>query len=51
MNCNSCNSKNIRKRKNYSHGKSSKGVNSYTCKECNSSDIEMPKPNFFRKRR
>lgn len=50
MNCKSCNSKNIKTRKNYSHGKSSGGKITRTCKDCGSSDIEMPRVNNFRRR-
>lgn len=39
--CNDCGSINCKKRKNYSHGNSSKAKVSYICNDCNSSNIEI----------
>ncbi len=41
LKCLNCNSTNIKKRKNFSHGSGSKGKNSYVCKDCNSSSVEI----------
>jgi len=51
MICKNCNSKNIKARKNFSHGKSSGSKKSYSCKDCGSSNVEMPRVNNFRRRR
>ncbi len=50
MNCKSCNSSKIVTRKNYSHGKASGGKKVNSCKDCGSSDIEIPRANNFRRR-
>ena len=42
MKCNKCNSENIKKRKNFSHGSGSSARVNYFCGECGSSDIFKP---------
>lgn len=39
--CKKCNSKNIRSRVNYPHGKNSNAITSLSCKDCGCSDIEV----------
>ncbi len=48
--CANCNSKNIQKRKNFSHGKGSKAKTSQTCKDCGSSTIIEEPVRKFRRR-
>ena len=40
LSCKDCSSSDIKKRKNYSHGKSSKANLSYSCNKCSSTNIE-----------
>ncbi len=52
MRCLQCSGTQIKSRKNYSHGKSSKAKTSKVCGDCGSSNIEIPKPNRrFNRRR
>ncbi len=46
--CANCNSKNLTKRKNFSHGSKSKSKTSYSCKDCGSSKVtqERSRGNF-----
>lgn len=41
MNCGECSSSDIKKRKNFSHGKGSKGKTSYSCNACGSSNVKQ----------
>ena len=41
--CRKCKGTNIRSRTNYSHGKKSKPIVSFSCKNCGSLDIEEKK--------
>lgn len=40
LKCKDCDSEDIKKRKNFSHGKGSKSKTSYSCNNCNSSNVE-----------
>jgi hypothetical protein len=55
MQCKNCKSKNIKTRKNYSHGKQSKATYTKVCKDCYSTNIEVTEKNNqnqrFKKRR
>lgn len=48
--CNKCGSTNLKTRKNFTHGSSSKAKTSYICNDCNSTDIDKAtnKRNFRR---
>lgn len=48
--CAECGSENIKKRKNFSHGNTSKAKTSYLCKDCGSSKMTMPQARFARRR-
>ena len=39
--CKECNSNNMKKRKNFSHGSNSKAKVTYICKDCNSTNVEI----------
>jgi hypothetical protein len=51
MKCQKCNSRIIRSRVNYTHGKKSGGTQKLSCKECGSTDIEQEKKSFRNSKR
>ena len=51
MFCKDCKGKNIKTRKNYTHGSSSKVKKTFVCVDCNSSNVETEEKSFGRRKR
>ncbi len=51
MMCKDCKGTTVKSRTNYGHGKKSNATTSYVCRDCGSSNIEMPERKRFGRRR
>ena len=51
MNCKNCQSKEIKSRINYPHGKKSRSLTTLFCKACGSTDIDKGRVDYRKRRR